>query len=94
MQLLQPYIQLFTDYLVRYHQSDVDASQDLSSITDLSMPEEWFPEARSIKRTIIYHMGPTNSGKTRNAFEALAQSNNGIYLAPLRLLAWEIAENL
>jgi ATP-dependent RNA helicase SUPV3L1/SUV3 len=45
-------------------------------------------------RRIIYHMGPTNSGKTRNAFEALVEAKNGIYLAPLRLLASEIAETL
>ena len=39
-------------------------------------------------------MGPTNSGKTRQAIEALEKAENGIYCAPLRLLAWEIAEKL
>lgn len=92
MQTLQPYVQLFTDYLGRYH--DIKQGQDLSAVTDLISPEEWFPDARSMRRRIIYHMGPTNSGKTRNAFEALVESKNGIYLAPLRLLAWEIAETL
>lgn len=47
-----------------------------------------------MKRKIIYHMGPTNSGKTKKAIESLLQSKQGLYLAPLRLLAWEVAETL
>jgi ATP-dependent RNA helicase SUPV3L1/SUV3 len=39
-------------------------------------------------------MGPTNSGKTKNAIDALAQAKKGLYLAPLRLLSWETAEVL
>lgn len=39
-------------------------------------------------------MGATNSGKTKNAIDALSSAKNGIYLAPLRLLAWEIHETL
>jgi len=45
-------------------------------------------------RRFIYHMGPTNSGKTRSAIEALEKAKNGVYCAPLRLLAWETAEKL
>lgn len=56
------------------------------------MPHEWFPEARLTPRNIHYHMGPTNSGKTRAAIERLKLAKNGIYCAPLRLLAWEISE--
>lgn len=50
--------------------------------------------ARRKKRKVIYHMGPTNSGKTYNAIEALAQSKHGCYLAPLRLLASELYDTL
>jgi len=32
-----------------------------------------------LKRRIIYHSGPTNSGKTFTALEALKQSQNGSY---------------
>lgn len=42
----------------------------------------------------ILHVGPTNSGKTYNAVQALKKANSGIYLAPLRLLAWEIYDKL
>jgi ATP-dependent RNA helicase SUPV3L1/SUV3 len=42
----------------------------------------------------IIHVGPTNSGKTFSAVQSLKQSSNGIYLSPLRLLAWEIYDKL
>jgi ATP-dependent RNA helicase SUPV3L1/SUV3 len=89
-----PYIELFTDFILRYYEEEFEASKQLVSITDLTMPHEWFPEARKMTRTIHYHMGPTNSGKTRNAINRLLESRNGIYCAPLRLLAWEISETL
>jgi hypothetical protein len=38
--------------------------------------------------------GPTNSGKTHRAIAALAAAGSGWYLAPLRLLAFEIFERL
>ena len=50
---------------------------------------DFFPEARKIKRNFILHIGPTNSGKTFHATQALKSAKNGIYLAPLRLLAIE-----
>lgn len=34
-------------------------------------------------------MGPTNSGKTHAALQALKAADTGIYCGPLRLLAWE-----
>lgn len=51
-------------------------------------------EARRLKRRFIYHMGPTNSGKTYHAIEALAKAPRGCYLAPLRLLAGELFDTL
>lgn len=46
------------------------------------------------QRHVYLHIGPTNSGKTHAALQRLAASNKGLYLAPLRLLAWEAAERL
>lgn len=63
-------------------------------MADLTQPHLWFPETRAIKRKIYYHMGPTNSGKTRSAIQRLMEAKSGIYCAPLRLLAWEISETL
>ena len=34
-------------------------------------PHEWHSETRKMKREIIFHMGPTNSGKTFEAIKAL-----------------------
>lgn len=61
---------------------------------DLTIPQLWFPEARKMTREIYYHHGPTNSGKTKTALDRLKKAKKGLYLAPLRLLAWEISENL
>ena len=60
----------------------------------LTNPQNWYPLARNTNRKIIYHHGPTNSGKTYNAIQALKNSKNGLYCAPLRLLAWEIFEKM
>ena len=53
-----------------------------------------FPLARELKRKLIFHVGPTNSGKTYAAMEKLKAADTGYYLAPLRLLALEGYENL
>ncbi|CAI2384970.1 unnamed protein product [Moneuplotes crassus] len=57
-------------------------------------PHDWYPETRKMNRNFYFHMGPTNSGKTYAAIEALKKAGKGIYCAPLRLLAWEVAEKL
>jgi len=53
-----------------------------------------FPLARQLKRKIVFHVGPTNSGKTYQALKELEAATTGYYLAPLRLLALEGYENL
>ncbi len=53
-----------------------------------------FPLARLLKREIIFHVGPTNSGKTYQALKELEEAETGYYLAPLRLLALEGYETL
>ncbi|WP_345992989.1 helicase-related protein [Sulfurimonas sp. HSL-1716] len=53
-----------------------------------------FPLARSMKRELILHIGPTNSGKTYEALKVLKNADTGYYLAPLRLLALEGYEDL
>jgi ATP-dependent RNA helicase SUPV3L1/SUV3 len=51
-------------------------------------------DARRINRKVIYHMGPTNSGKTYHAIQALCAAKKGCYLAPLRLLASELFDTM
>jgi len=55
---------------------------------------ELFPFAREMQRHFVLHIGPTNSGKSYAALEALKEADTGIYLAPLRLLAYEKYEEL
>ncbi|KQQ30927.1 helicase [Methylobacterium sp. Leaf123] len=55
---------------------------------------EKFAAARRLNRRILFHMGPTNSGKTYAALQALSAAPTGAYLAPLRLLALENYEAL
>ena len=45
---------------------------------------------RHKKRKFIFHAGPTNSGKSYGALEKFKESKKACYLAPLRLLAWEV----
>lgn len=53
-----------------------------------------YPVARNIKRTIKFYAGETNSGKTYKALNELSESNSGLYLGPLRLLALEGKEEI
>lgn len=70
------------------------AHRTLKGLADFRWPHEWWPRARSLKRELIYHMGPTNSGKTFESLEHLKRSTRGIYVSPLRLLAAEVYEKL
>ncbi|TFV64018.1 UNVERIFIED_ORG: helicase [Bacillus sp. AZ43] len=38
---------------------------------------------------VVFHLGPTNSGKTYESLVALAENRSGVYAAPLRQLAHE-----
>jgi hypothetical protein len=53
----------------------------------------WQDEDRS-NQTMLLHIGPPNSGKTHDALARLAEAGSGWYLAPLRLLAFEIFDRL
>jgi ATP-dependent RNA helicase SUPV3L1/SUV3 len=43
---------------------------------------------------VVFHLGPTNSGKTYESLQALAKNKRGVYAAPLRQLAHEAYERL
>nr|WP_233575781.1 helicase-related protein [Noviherbaspirillum saxi] len=69
------------------------AERTRESINLAEYPES-FELARRLPRRLIAVLGPTNSGKTHEAMEALANAKTGVYLAPLRLLALENYERL
>ena len=57
-------------------------------------PKDEYPEARSLHRHFVLHLGGTNTGKTYAGFQRLRRARTGVYLAPLRLLALEAQETL
>ena len=69
----------------------LECLDELKLISDLTDPPNWYPSARSIQRKIIFHSGPTNSGKTYHAMERFMNAKSGVYCGPLKLLAVEIA---
>jgi len=82
----------------RYENAASKEAMDLSRArygsVDTRGPHLWFKQARNLKRKVHLHVGPTNSGKTHAAIEALKNAQSGLYAAPLRLLAWQISEQL
>eukprot|EP00977_Amphora_coffeiformis_P020070 scaffold7825_cov162-Amphora_coffeaeformis.AAC.1 len=82
------------EHVAERHRLILERYQVLDERTDLTRPHEWFPHARLDRRKIIFHAGPTNSGKTYQALERLREAKRGLYLGPLRLLAAEVYETL
>lgn len=74
--------------LVRTHPGFIPALSRIPGIC-LANPLTWYPKARTLQRRWVIHVGPTNSGKTHQAMQALVEASTGIYLAPLRLMALE-----
>ncbi|RYE97753.1 MAG: hypothetical protein EOO41_03145, partial [Methanobacteriota archaeon] len=70
------------------------AARVMRQCADLRQPHTWYPRARRLKRRIIFHAGPTNSGKTYHALRALKDAHSGLYCGPLRLLALEVYESM
>lgn len=63
-------------------------------IIDLNAYAQSFAKARGLARHHHFYVGPTNSGKTYHALNALMEASSGMYLAPLRLLAMEVRDKL
>ncbi|VUZ97007.1 ATP-dependent RNA helicase SUV3, putative [Plasmodium vivax] len=61
---------------------------------DFSELSELVKKKKKKTRKLHLYVGPTNSGKTYEAFQRLCKSRNGLYCAPLRILAWEIHKKL
>ncbi|KAL9995605.1 putative RNA helicase [Helianthus debilis subsp. tardiflorus] len=85
---------IFVEYCLEEFPDEIKKFRSMISSADLTKPETWFPFARAIKRKIIYHCGPTNSGKTYNALQRFMEAKKGIYCSPLRLLAMEVFDKV
>ncbi|KAG2378346.1 hypothetical protein C9374_008489 [Naegleria lovaniensis] len=80
--------ELIWNLYLRDLEQQIEEEKNLQ-MADLTEPHHLYPLTRLKPRKIIFHIGPTNSGKTYNAFQALRNAKTGIYCAPLRLLATE-----
>ncbi len=80
-------------YIPLYRTADLQphSTQLLVSPETAAVPFRFSPPHA---RQVLLHVGPTNAGKTHAALHALADAQQGAYLAPLRLLAWEAYERL
>jgi ATP-dependent RNA helicase SUPV3L1/SUV3 len=80
-------------HAVERQQEERHAALTRESINLAEYPAS-FELARRLPRRFIALLGPTNSGKTHQAMEALIKAKSGVYLAPLRLLALENYQRL
>ncbi|XP_072972444.1 ATP-dependent RNA helicase SUV3L, mitochondrial [Typha angustifolia] len=85
---------VFVEYCLAHLADELRKFQSLMSSADLTQPHTWFPFARAMRRRIIYHCGPTNSGKTYNALQRFMEARSGVYCSPLRLLAMEVFDKV
>ncbi|XP_026399167.1 DExH-box ATP-dependent RNA helicase DExH18, mitochondrial-like [Papaver somniferum] len=81
---------IFVEFCLEEFPDEIKRFRGILDSADLTKPHTWFPFARAMKRKIIYHCGPTNSGKTYNALQRFMEAEKGIYCSPLRLLAMEV----
>ncbi len=81
--------------LISYMRSQIEISEQAHEMILREIPDnviDLYPGARTMHRHFILHLGPTNSGKTYQSLQACMHAETGVYLAPLRLLAYEICE--
>ncbi|KAL2501967.1 ATP-dependent RNA helicase SUV3L [Forsythia ovata] len=85
---------IFVEFCIEEFPDEIKRFRKMVDSADLTRPHTWFPFARAMKRKIIYHCGPTNSGKTYNALQRFMEAKKGVYCSPLRLLAMEVFDKV
>ncbi|KAG8387263.1 hypothetical protein BUALT_Bualt02G0003200 [Buddleja alternifolia] len=85
---------IFVEFCVEEFPDEIKRFRKMVESADMTKPHTWFPFARAMKRKIVYHCGPTNSGKTYNALQRFMEAKKGVYCSPLRLLAMEVFDKV
>ncbi|PIN26170.1 Mitochondrial RNA helicase SUV3, DEAD-box superfamily [Handroanthus impetiginosus] len=85
---------IFVEYCMEEFPDEIKRFRKMVESADMTKPHTWFPFARVMKRKIVYHCGPTNSGKTYNALQRFMEAKKGVYCSPLRLLAMEVFDKV
>ncbi len=78
---------------IRDHREKIAFAELLTSDPRFVHYHKLYP-ARRLTRQWTALLGPTNSGKTHRAIEAMTRVTHGIYLSPLRLMALENQERI
>ncbi|MCR5292449.1 MAG: ATP-dependent helicase [Eubacterium sp.] len=88
--------QAITQYLEKKKQEEEEniLIDEISLLYEQYSPDMYIEKAKKLKRTFIFHVGPTNSGKTYDAIEDMKKNTPGTYLGPLRLLALEMYDKM
>ncbi|GKE10179.1 ATP-dependent RNA helicase SUV3L, mitochondrial, partial [Tanacetum coccineum] len=71
---------VFVEYCLEEFPDEIEKFRGMISSADMTKPETCFLFARAIKRKIVYHCGPTNSGKTYNALQSLLTGQEKKYV--------------
>eukprot|EP00268_Persea_americana_P008269 TRINITY_DN13199_c0_g1_i1.p1 TRINITY_DN13199_c0_g1~~TRINITY_DN13199_c0_g1_i1.p1 ORF type:complete len:809 (-),score=114.68 TRINITY_DN13199_c0_g1_i1:246-2672(-) len=85
---------IFVEFCMEEFPDEIKRFRSMVESADLTKPYTWFPFARVMKRKVVYHCGPTNSGKTYSALQRFMEAGKGIYCSPLRLLAMEVFDKV
>jgi len=80
----------FNEYVRQVFPDDFNLYSEALKTCDMTNPFKFYKKSIPFGRKIIFHMGPTNSGKTHAALQRLSSAENGLYCGPLRLLAQEV----
>ncbi|KAJ3220137.1 hypothetical protein HDU81_000192, partial [Chytriomyces hyalinus] len=86
--------ELYQFILANVKYADDSNLRKFMKLTDCRTPRKLYPEARRIKRNIILHIGPTNSGKMYTPLRRLQEATSSVYGGPTRLLAFEVNERV
>lgn len=78
----------------RASQQESREHREVSALLLQYNPDHLIQKAKELRRVFVLHVGPTNSGKTYQAVNALKASGCGTYLGPLRLLALEMFDKI
>ncbi|MCA0145285.1 helicase-related protein [Blastococcus sp. LR1] len=74
---------------VRQSDSIAARAEKLAQQSWVEGAEPELPVRETPPDNVVFHLGPTNSGKTYESLQALARTGSGVYAAPLRQLAHE-----
>jgi len=92
--MVSPFLSAVAAFVQDSYPSELAGYRRARHLADLRQPQSWFPAARRLQRRWQMHLGPTNSGKTHSAAKRLLSAASGVYMSPLRLLAWEMYEKM